>query len=390
MKKTLFILGLLLSVAFIYAQNLTQKTSDYVYAGQEMNENSSAALDGCPSPKKFAVTQSDDCVATMTWYAPTDVLFDHAITTNRGNVSMRWLLEEENSRYIRADDFIVPAGEKWIITEVYMGGFYKTGGDDPHVYEAPDYIGVEIYYDGGNELPGTLILEDAMLTPITGSIGNTCTVLLSEPLELTNPGKYWIAIYGTYAKKYDDERRFYVYLFEEEIGSPLALFDEETGSWSSIGGSSLYFKIQGYKTDDPVLYNIYLDGTMIEHEISSLEYTTSNYDASKKHTWSITAICSDGGESPFVHSTTKVCNSINENVISFSITPNPANDNIKITTEAFFNTLEVVNYLGQTVISQPNTETGNTTIDISNLTGGIYFVRLISDHGVAVQKFIKQ
>ena len=73
----------------------------------------------------------------------------------------------------------------------------------------------------------------------------------------------------------------------------------------------------------------------------------------------------------------------------FSIFPNPANNVVAITAANNFNTIEILSFLGQVVVSQPNT--GNSAkLDISTLTNGIYFIRLTSETGTSVKKFVKQ
>ena len=74
---------------------------------------------------------------------------------------------------------------------------------------------------------------------------------------------------------------------------------------------------------------------------------------------------------------------------SFSIVPNPATNNVTITAKENFNNIEVLSFLGQVVLTQTNV--GNsTTLDISNLTNGVYFVRITSENGTSVKKFVKQ
>jgi hypothetical protein len=75
--------------------------------------------------------------------------------------------------------------------------------------------------------------------------------------------------------------------------------------------------------------------------------------------------------------------------ISFSIVPNPASSLITISAVNNFHTVEVVGFLGQTIYSQSNI--GNkSTLDVSNYANGVYFVRIISENGVSVNKFVKQ
>ena len=82
--------------------------------------------------------------------------------------------------------------------------------------------------------------------------------------------------------------------------------------------------------------------------------------------------------------------SIHENTqTTCSIAPNPATNNITITANNDFNTIEILNLLGQTMLSQPNVGS-SAKLDVSTLTTGVYFVRVIFTNGTSVQKFVKQ
>lgn len=74
---------------------------------------------------------------------------------------------------------------------------------------------------------------------------------------------------------------------------------------------------------------------------------------------------------------------------NISILPNPAYDHITITAKANFHTVEIVSFLGQTLFSQSN-DKNDVTLDISHLSNGVYFVRILSDKGTSVQKFVKK
>jgi len=80
---------------------------------------------------------------------------------------------------------------------------------------------------------------------------------------------------------------------------------------------------------------------------------------------------------------------INENLKTlFAILPNPAQNEITVTSENNFHTVELISFLGQTILSL--TSIGNSvTIDVSNFTSGVYFIRIITADGIAVQKFVK-
>ncbi|MCL2289613.1 MAG: T9SS type A sorting domain-containing protein, partial [Bacteroidetes bacterium] len=73
---------------------------------------------------------------------------------------------------------------------------------------------------------------------------------------------------------------------------------------------------------------------------------------------------------------------------NFSIVPNPAANQIIISSASPFHTVEVINFLGQTMVSE--TVEGNSTVNISNLNNGIYFVRVVFESGSSVRKLVKQ
>lgn len=76
-----------------------------------------------------------------------------------------------------------------------------------------------------------------------------------------------------------------------------------------------------------------------------------------------------------------------ENETEMTIFPNPATSVLNVKAEGF-NTVEIVNLLGQVVYSANATD--NMQINVSNLNNGAYFVRMIGANGATTQKFIKK
>ncbi|MFH0894835.1 MAG: SBBP repeat-containing protein [Bacteroidota bacterium] len=73
---------------------------------------------------------------------------------------------------------------------------------------------------------------------------------------------------------------------------------------------------------------------------------------------------------------------------SINIFPNPTTDNLSIeTTEKVI--IDILNIEGQ-IIKTINTTDKQTTIDVSNLSSGVYIVKAKTERGVAVKKFIKE
>ena len=140
-------------------------------------------------------------------------------------------------------------------------------------------------------------------------------------------------------------------------------------------------------------YNIYRDNLLIAEKVTGTTYRDAeiNFNPKEPHSWLVRAVCLYDGESVPAGKTLPPCRGANikENESTFSIKPNPAVTNITITAGNPFNKVEVVNLLGQTVVSQ--TTIGNTAIiNISNLNNGIYFVRVGFAGGGSVQKLVKQ
>jgi hypothetical protein len=134
-------------------------------------------------------------------------------------------------------------------------------------------------------------------------------------------------------------------------------------------------------------FDLWRDNTQIATKITETSFKDTGCDKEKGNTYKLRANCEIGDSE--VSEKTGKCIGINDNVLSFSIAPNPAINEIKITSSHNINRIEVINFIGQNVISQSTTET-EVTVDISTLNSGIYFVRVISENGTNVQKFVKK
>lgn len=70
-----------------------------------------------------------------------------------------------------------------------------------------------------------------------------------------------------------------------------------------------------------------------------------------------------------------------------SIYPNPANEFVTISSSVEINKIEVYNLLGKKVSSSSSLI--NNTLDISNLSKGMYLLKLTSEEGTATKKIVK-
>jgi hypothetical protein len=76
---------------------------------------------------------------------------------------------------------------------------------------------------------------------------------------------------------------------------------------------------------------------------------------------------------------------------NFTMYPNPAKNEITISAknEMELNSVEIYNTLGQLILVVANAE-NTSTIDVSALLSGTYFVKINTDKGVSSSKFIKE
>nr|NQU90236.1 carboxypeptidase regulatory-like domain-containing protein [Bacteroidota bacterium] len=107
--------------------------------------------------------------------------------TTYGIVSSELALVEPDGRVLTADDFVVPAGETWVIDYVYTEGFMSASA----IY-LPDAFIVDFFADD-NGLPGALISTESV---VPGDINPaTQDLYLGTPVTLA-AGRYWLSVSG--------------------------------------------------------------------------------------------------------------------------------------------------------------------------------------------------
>ena len=79
--------------------------------------------------------------------------------------------------------------------------------------------------------------------------------------------------------------------------------------------------------------------------------------------------------------------SISELIVSFNIYPNPVNDKLNIITEVEIEEVVVYDVYGRL---QSTVNGQQSTVDVSDLNSGVYFVKVVTSEGEAVKRFIKK
>jgi hypothetical protein len=81
---------------------------------------------------------------------------------------------------------------------------------------------------------------------------------------------------------------------------------------------------------------------------------------------------------------------IEEISTTFSIYPNPVNDRLFVEAETEIEEVMVYDIFGRLQITEAPSHQGNLSIDLSDLNGGIYFVKVKTGNGEIIKKFVKE
>ena len=80
---------------------------------------------------------------------------------------------------------------------------------------------------------------------------------------------------------------------------------------------------------------------------------------------------------------------IDELSSAFNLYPNPANDRLYIDSKVKINEVVIYDVYGRSQQSTVNSQQ-SLSIDVSNFNSGIYFVKIVTDNGEVVKRFVKQ
>ena len=88
-----------------------------------------------------------------------------------------------------------------------------------------------------------------------------------------------------------------------------------------------------------------------------------------------------------IYTVTVVDDAIDEHTSSFRLYPNPVNDKLYIETEIEIEEVVIYDAFGR----QRTTDNGQqTTVDVSNLNSGVYFIMIKTNDGVVTKRFVKE
>ena len=138
-------------------------------------------------------------------------------------------------------------------------------------------------------------------------------------------------------------------------------------------------------------YNVYQFEELLG-SISNTEVDIFDLASDTRYCFTVTAII-DGVESEPSNEaceTTLPEESIVELTSSFNVYPNPVNDKLYIETEEIVNEVVVYDVYGRQQDNKTTRQQGNLSVDVTNLNSGVYFVKVVTENGETVKRFIKK
>ena len=137
--------------------------------------------------------------------------------------------------------------------------------------------------------------------------------------------------------------------------------------------------------------NIFFSDEFIAEDFESGE-SLIGLSENTTYYWYVTAInCSGTIDSPTWEFTTGTALSVEEKEIElFSIYPNPTNDVLNIKSNLKIKQIQILNLLGQNVLSLGEENLKSSTIDVSEFKSGIYIMKVKSDTKEQSVRFIKE
>ena len=141
----------------------------------------------------------------------------------------------------------------------------------------------------------------------------------------------------------------------------------------------------------PTGYNVFVNDDLVAENITETSYTFKS--GKNKNIVEVFALYNEKssvGVSLFIE-TEKGTGIADVETQSISIYPNPANDRLFIEAESEINEVVVYTITGVIVGQQSTVNRQQTlTIDLSELKSGVYFVKIVTENGEMVKRFIKK
>ena len=137
-------------------------------------------------------------------------------------------------------------------------------------------------------------------------------------------------------------------------------------------------------------YNVYRDNAFVKN-VTATNYTDEGLEYDTEYCYTVTSVLEDQES----EHTEAVCvktlgESLTELESSFLLFPNPANDRLFIVTEVEIEDVVIYDVYGRHQVTETPSHQDMTSVNVSNLNAGIYFIKINTNQGEVIKRFIKK
>ena len=138
-------------------------------------------------------------------------------------------------------------------------------------------------------------------------------------------------------------------------------------------------------------YNVYQFEELLG-SISNTEVDIYDLADNTEYCFTVTAIIEGVESEPSNEAceTTLPGEGIVELTSAINVYPNPVNDKLFIETETVVEEVVVYDVYGRHQVTETPSHQGDLSIDVADLNSGVYFVKVVTENGEAVQRFVKK
>ena len=167
-------------------------------------------------------------------------------------------------------------------------------------------------------------------------------------------------------------------------GEPMSV-DPVQNLAAEFEGRTLILTWEAPATGTPLSYIVKRDGALVD-EVTTMAFEDPDRECNVTYTYVVIAKYENGMSLPASVTAMLDCTSVDENEADFEIYPNPVNSTLYIQGGETEYSYTMFNGMGQQV-AKGNAK-GATTIDVNNMSKGVYFLRVNTSNGTTTKKVV--
>ena len=237
----------------------------------------------------------------------------------------------------------------------------------------------QLTIDNGSTATYTLSIGNGVhvtLTWIAGSYTYECSFAVSY-----EGGEQITGWEGSYSNPVPSN---YNFQFDVNCGGDPEVLNPVQNLVAAAEGNTVILSWDAPSSGNPTGYTIKRNGVEIGN-VTTLTYLDENLEWGMTYNYSVIAQYAGGASLP-VGVVVTTGDSVDENEVVFGVYPNPAESVLNIRTNAASFEYQMINSMGQVVMS--GTANENAELNVSELNRGVYFLKVVANGSAQVERVV--